>query len=370
MSQMMKAVRKLRPEFGANLVDVPIPTIGPDEVLVKVRATSICGTDVHIYKWDPWAQNRIGTKPLPQTLGHEVAGEVVEIGNHVKRIKVGDNISAETHIYDPGDLQSLLGQFHVGEHMKILGVDCNGAFAEYFVVPESVAWVNDPSIPPEMGTIQEPLGNACYAVLGEDRDVAGKSMLITGDGPISLFAVAVARAVGVANIFLVGKYEFNLDIARQLGADHVLNFNDTTIDRYQYIRDHTYGYGVDIACEMVGTQDSINDCFKCIRKAGRVTAFGIAPTSPCQVDYNNGIVFKGCQVHGISGRQIFDTWYRNRNLLANGRLNVKPIITHMFALDEFETGFSAMIDRPRRGAKVILFPDREELAAAKARLGK
>jgi threonine 3-dehydrogenase len=370
MADTMKAVRKMKPESGASWQEVPVPKIAPDWVLVRVRATSICGTDVHIYKWDPWAQGRIGEKRLPQTLGHEVAGEVVEVGAHVKRIKVGDYISAETHIYDPGDLTALLGTPHVGEHMRILGVDCDGAFGEYFAVPESVAWVNDKSIPPELATIQEPLGNATYAVLGEDADVAGKTMVITGDGPISLFATAVARACGVARIFLVGKYEFNMEIGRKLGADHLLWTNRSTADeRYQFVRDHTGGNGVDVALEMVGSQDSVVDCFRMVRKAGRVTAFGIAAQSPLPVDYNAGIVFKGCQIHGVNGRRMFDTWYRVRNLLAAGRIDVSPVITHLFSLEEYAKGFEAMTTRPRVSAKVVLFPAPDELAAAKKRRG-
>ncbi|MHC5079845.1 MAG: alcohol dehydrogenase catalytic domain-containing protein [Planctomycetota bacterium] len=365
----MKAVRKHEPALGADYVEVDIPKILPDWVLVKVRATSICGTDVHIYKWDPWSESRIGQKALPQTLGHEVAGEVVEVGAHVKRIKVGDYVSAETHIYDPGDLQALLGALHVGERMKILGVDCDGAFADYFAVPESVCWVNDPSIPPEFATIQEPMGNACYAVLGEDADVAGKSMLITGDGPISLFAIGIARAAGVAQIFHFGKYDFNMAISKKLGADHQLYTNRTSAEeRAAYVRDHTGGFGVDIALEMVGSQDSLGDCFALVRKAGRVSAFGIAPESPCPVDYNNGMVFKGCQVHGISGRKMYDTWYRVRALLTAERIDPSPVITHMYALKDFAEGFERMIERPRKSAKVVLFPDPEEFEKAKARM--
>jgi threonine 3-dehydrogenase len=370
MADKMRAVVKVGPGVGAEWREVPIPKVAPDWVLVKVRATSICGTDVHIWKWDPWAQGRIGEKRLPQTLGHEVAGEVVEVGSAVRRIKVGDSISAETHIYDPGDLTTLLGSLHVGEHMKILGVDCDGAFAEYFAVPESVAWVNDKSIPPELATIQEPLGNATYAVLGEDANVAGKTMAITGDGPISLFAAAVARACGVTTIFLIGKYDFNLAIGKKLGADHILYTNRTTAEeRYQFVRDHTGGNGVDIALEMVGSQDSIVDCFRMVRKAGRITAFGIASESPLPVDYNAGIVFKGCQIHGINGRRMFDTWYRVRNLLASGRIDVSPVITHLFTLEEYAKGFEAMTTRPRASAKVVLFPSAEELQAARARRG-
>jgi len=368
----MKAVVKTKPELGAEMQEKPIPKPAQaDWVVVKVRATSICGTDVHIYKWDPWSDKRIGAKALPQTLGHEVAGEVVEVGQHCKRIKVGDYISAETHIYDPGDLTSMLGAFHVGAHMKILGVDFNGCFAEYFTLPESICWPNDPAIPPEVASIQEPLGNATYAVLGEDADVAGKTMVITGDGPISLFAIGVARATGVARIIHFGKYDLNMEIARKMGADLQMNTNKTSgAERLQFVLDHTGGNGVDIALEMVGSQNSIEDCFAMVRKAGRVTAFGIAAESPLPVDYNNGIVFKGCQIHGINGRKIFDTWYRNRNLLAAGRLDPTPVITNLFKLEDFKQGFDKMIERPRKSAKVVLFPEEKEYNAALKRLGR
>jgi threonine 3-dehydrogenase len=365
----MKAVVKTKPEMGAELQEIDLPKLPPDWVMVKVRATSICGTDVHIYKWDPWSAERIGAKALPQTMGHEMAGDIVEVGSHCKRCKVGDYVSAETHIYDPGDLTSLLGVLHLGKHMKILGVDCNGAFAEYVAVPESVCWPNDGAIPPEVACIQEPLGNATYAVLGEDNDVAGKSMLITGDGPISLFAIGVARTCGVAKIIHFGKYDFNMEIGRKMGADLQMYTNKTTgAERLQFVMDNTGGYGVDIALEMVGSQNSIDDCFAAVRKAGRVSAFGVAVDSPLPVDYNNGMVFKGCQVHGINGRKIFDTWYRNRNLLANGRLDPRPVITHVFSLDDYRTGFDKMLERPRHSAKVVLFPDVNELEQAKKRL--
>jgi len=361
----MKAVVKTKPEMGAEMQNKPMPKPESDWVIVKVRATSICGTDVHIYKWDAWSAGRIGAKALPQILGHEVAGEVVEVGAHCKRIKVGDYISAETHIYDPGDLTTMLGAPHVGRHMKILGVDYNGCFAEYFALPESICWPNDKSIPPEVATIQEPLGNATYAVLGEDADVAGKSMLITGDGPISLFAVGVARAVGVAKIIHFGKYDLNMEIAKKMGADLQMFTNKSdSKKRLEFVMDHTDGNGVDIALEMVGSQDSVNDCFACVRKAGRVTAFGVASENTLPIDYNNGIVFKACQIHGINGRKIFDTWYRNRQLLANGRLDPTPVITDVMKLDDFDKGFGKMIERPRRSAKIVLFPDEQEYQAA------
>jgi threonine 3-dehydrogenase len=370
MAEKMKAVVKTKPGLGAELLEVPIPKIADDEVLVKVRATSICGTDVHIYKWDDWSAKRIGAKALPQILGHEVAGEVVDKGKFVKKICVGDYISAETHIPYPGDLQALLGQLNLGERMKIFGVDRDGVFAEFVAVPEVVCWVNDKSIPPEYATVQEPLGNAVYAVLAEDNDVAGKSMVILGDGPVGLFATAVARAVGVTNIFLVGLSAYCLEIGRKLGADHILSIENIEIDRVAYVKDHTDGYGADIVLEMAGVQQSIQDGFKMLRKGGRFTAFGVLSEPQALIDYTDGIVFKGATINGISGRKMFDTWYRVRNLLASKRLDISPVITHEMALEDFKLGFDKMLEFPRVAAKAVLFPDKAELEAARKRKEK
>jgi threonine 3-dehydrogenase len=368
MVEKMKAVVKTKPQKGAELWDVPVPQVKPDWVLVKVRATSICGTDTHIYDWNSWAAQRIGSQRLPQILGHEVAGEVVEVGAHCKRIKIGDYISAETHIYDPSDLQAMLGQFHIGERMKILGVDTDGCYAEYFAVPESVCWVNDRSIPPEQAAVQEPMGNACYALLGETSDVAGKTVTIYGDGPTALFSAAIARASGCTNIFVVGMSDFALGIAKKMGADHLLKANDKTIDRVQYIRDHTGGFGTDIVLDMVGVPSAIEEGLKVIRKGGRFSAFGVSSLSQVPIDYNNGIVFRGIQVHGISGRRMFDTWYRVRNFLSSGRIDIRPVITHVFKLEDYEAGFNAAMSNPRECGKAVLFPDQQEFEAARLRM--
>jgi threonine 3-dehydrogenase len=366
----MKAVVKVKPEKGgAELQDVDIPTIGPDQVLLRVQATSICGTDVHIYEWNEWADRRVGAARLPQILGHEVAGEVVEVGDFVKNIKKGDYVSSETHIFNPGDLQSLLGQKHIGKNMEILGVDRDGVFAEYVMLPERVCWVNDRSIPPEFASVQEPLGNGVYAALGEDADVAGKSMVIVGDGPTALFATGVARACGVTKIILVGYSDFNMEIAKRMGADHILDIKKTSLEeRHQFVLDQTAGYGVDISLEMVGGEVPVKEAFTHLRKGGRLTAFGIASEAQVPLDYNNWIVFKGCQIHGVNGRKVFDTWYRMRGLLANKRLDISPVVTHVLALEEFEKGFQMLLAEPRQAAKIVLFPNHEELAAAKERL--
>ncbi|MBU1356766.1 MAG: alcohol dehydrogenase catalytic domain-containing protein [Candidatus Edwardsbacteria bacterium] len=369
MPQKMKAVVKTKPQLGAEWLEVNVPELKPDWVMVKVRATSICGTDVHIYEWNKWADERIGSKNLPQILGHEVAGEVVEVGPHCKRIKAGDYISAETHIYDPGDLQAMLGQFHIGERMKIVGVDHDGCFAEYFALPESVCWVNDKSIPPELATVQEPMGNACYTLLGENSDVAGKSVAIFGDGPTALFAAGLARASGLTQIFVIGMSDFALNIAKKMGADHTLNISDKSVNRLEFIRDHTGGYGTDIVLDMVGAPAAIEEGLKVIRKGGRYSAFGVPPTTPVPVDYTNGIVFRGITINGISGRKMFDTWYRVKNFLASGRIDIKPIVTHLFELKDFAKGFEAAMGNPRQCGKAILFPDPKELEAARKRMG-
>ncbi len=368
----MKAVVKVKPvRGGAELQDVDIPTLGADEVLVRVQAASICGTDVHIYEWNAWADRRIGSVNLPQILGHEVAGEVVEIGSHVQNIKKGDYISSETHIFNPGDLQSLLGQRHIGKNMEILGVDRDGVFAEYVMLPERVCWVNDRSIPPEFASVQEPLGNGVYAVLGENADVAGKTMVIVGDGPTALFATGVARACGVAKIIVVGFSDYNLDIARKMGADHILDIKKTSLEeRRDFVLQQTGGYGVDISLEMVGGETPIREAFTHLRKGGRITAFGVASEAQVPIDYNDSIVFKGAQIHGINGRKVFDTWYRMRGLLSGKRLDISPVVTHITALEEYEKGFDMLMANPRKTAKIVLFPDNAELKAAKERLAE
>jgi threonine 3-dehydrogenase len=367
LSDTMKAVVKTRPELGAELQEVAIPRPKKDEVLLKVNATSICGTDIHIYKWDDWSAKRIGAENLPRILGHEVAGEVVEIGADVSRIAVGDHVSVETHIPKTGDLQTLLNQQHIGENMEIVSLDTQGCWAEYFAIKESVCWKNDPTIPYELACIQEPLGNAVYATLGEDADVAGKSMAIVGDGPVALFSVGVARAAGVTNIFLIGMADELLKIGKEMGADHVLNVLDSSIDPAQYVLDHTEGFGTDIVLDMAGNEKAVNLCLKVVRKGGRFSAFGVSPTEQMSITYNDGIVFKGLRIDGINGRRMFDTWYRVRNFLASGRLDVRPVITDILMLDDYEKGFERLLAKERSSAKVVMFADESEYNKAIAR---
>jgi threonine 3-dehydrogenase len=348
MTERMKAVVKLEAAPGAQMTSVKIPEIKPNEVLVKVKATSICGTDVHIYKWDEWARRRI--RP-PQILGHELAGEVVEVGKEVKSLKVGDYISAESHIPCGSCIQCKTGQQHICANLEILGVDRNGCFAEYVAIPEAVAWKNDPELPLEFASVQEPLGNSVYATLV--TEVAGKTMAIFGDGPTGLFAIGVAKVSGAAKVFAVGRHPRRLEIAKEMGADVVLNEREA--DVVEEILSATEGIGVDIVQDMAGTQAAIEEGLEVLRKGGRFTAFGIPP-EPVRIDLAKNVIFKGVTIYGINGREMFDTWFKVANLLGSGLLDISPVITHKLPLEDFERGFELMMKRPKVAAKIVLFP--------------
>lgn len=349
MQGKMKAVVKTNKKKGAEFIEIDIPIVKDDEVLVKVKATSICGSDVHIYNWNKWAETRV--KNLPQTLGHEFAGTVVKTGPGVKNIKVGDYISAETHIPCNGCKPCLTGQRHICSNLKILGVDRDGCFAEYAAIPEVVCWKNSASIPPEVACVQEPLGNAVYATLVED--VAGKSVVVIGDGPTGLLAAGVARASGATEIFMVGMNSFRMKIAKKMGADHLLYSGKD--DVVKFVLNNTNGAGADVVLDMAGNEKAVNDGLKMVRKGGRFSAFGLAP-EPFKIDYTNDIVFKGITLYGINGRLMFDTWFRVRNFLKSKRLDISPVITHKLPLAEFEAGFNLMNANPKVCGKVVLIP--------------
>jgi threonine 3-dehydrogenase len=349
MAEMMKAVRKTQPGPGAQLTQVPIPTIKPDEVLVRVRATTICGTDVHIYQWNEWSQSRI--RNLPQTLGHELAGEVVEVGSTVTKIKAGDLVSCETHIPCGGCVPCMTGQMHICANLKILGVDRDGCFAEYVAVPSVVCWKNDPSIPPEIAAAQEPLGNAVYATLVEP--VTARTVLIFGDGPTGLFAAGVARAAGASKVMLAGINEARLEIARKMGADIVLH--SMKDDVRSAVLDATAGIGADVVLDMVGVQSVIDLGLELVRKGGRFSAFGL-PDGRVSIDMNNGIIFKGLRLYGINGRLMFDTWLQVSHLLASGRLDIRPVLTHKMPLEDFDRAFALIAQVPITVGKVVLLP--------------
>ncbi|MGQ0666051.1 MAG: L-threonine 3-dehydrogenase [Nitrospiraceae bacterium] len=344
----MQALVKTTAAPGLTRTDWPDPTPGPRDAIVKVRATSLCGTDAHIYRWDDWAHRRV--QP-PRIIGHELCGDVVEVGREVTRVKVGDYVAAESHITCGQCFQCRTGQAHVCKNYKILGIDRDGSYAQYVALPENVLWRTAPEIPPEFACVQEPLGNAVDAALAED--ITGHTVLITGCGPTGLFAAAVARVAGAATIIASDVSDYRLGLAKQLGVDHTVNVKTDQPEVFAgAIRDVTAGEGVDAALEMSGDPTALHQAFRSVKNGGRVTLFGIPTGSVC-FDLPNEIIFKGIRVYGVTGRRLFGTWYRLAGLFKAG-LNVRPVITHSFPMAEFAKGFE-LIQSGRCG-KVVLFP--------------
>ncbi len=340
----MRALVKTKAAPGLELVDVPKPSTGPGQVVVRVLATSLCGTDNHIYRWDEWAQGRIR---LPRIIGHELCGEVVEAGSGVTAVAVGDYVAAESHITCAVCFQCRTGNAHVCKNYRILGIDEDGSYAEYVRLPERVLWKTSREIPPEFACLQEPLGNAVHAALVED--LTGQSVLITGCGPTGLFATAVARTAGAGVIIASDVSDYRLGLAKQLGADYTIN---PTRDDTDLITRVTGGEGVDVALEMSGNPAAIHKCFLYVKNGGRVTLFGI-PEAQVSFDMTNEIIFKGIRVYGVTGRRLFQTWYRLSGLFKAG-LNIKPVVTHILPLDKFAEGFD-LVAKGQCG-KVVLRP--------------
>ncbi len=345
MKGKMKALFKWRPKQGALLKEVDIPKVKDDQVLIKVKAAAICGTDKHIFEWDAWSQSRINP---PMIFGHECAGEVVKIGKRVKKIKIGDFVSAETHIPDQTCKLCKMGLMHICQNMKILGVDINGAFAEYVVIPEICAWKNDPSMPLEIAAIQEPFGNATYTVMSSD--VKNKITVIIGDGPIACFAAGIAKAQGAKPLIAVGKHPFRMQILKKMGADYVFDYSkDNVVKKVLELSD---GYGADVVMEMAGAQKAVELGFTLLRKAGQFTAFGI-PSKPFMFDYANNLVFKDVKLKGISGRLMFETWEQLSNMLNKKTVDPTPVITHKIPFSDWEDGFKIVRSKDRKVSKVV-----------------
>ncbi|HWI63626.1 MAG TPA: L-threonine 3-dehydrogenase [Symbiobacteriaceae bacterium] len=345
---MMRAIRKLQAGPGAELCTVPVPEIGPRDVLVKVKATSICGTDYHIYSWDTWSQNRV--KP-PLTVGHEFAGEVVAVGRDVTACKLGDAVSAETHIICNNCPRCHVGEYHLCERTQILGVDVNGAFAEYVAVPEQNIWINDKDIPWAIQSIQEPLGNAMHTAM--EGDLTAQSVLITGCGPIGIMSVPIAKHAGAELVIAMDVNEYRLDMAKRLGAD--LLVNPMKEDPIEVIRKHTRGYGVDVVMEMSGNPTAIRQSLKSARNGARVSLLGI-PSKPMELDLGADIVMRGLVLKGITGRKMWKTWYQSRSMLRAGLAErLKPLITHEMPLEFVHEGMELM--GAGKCGKVVMYPE-------------
>ena len=351
----MRAIRKVNPEPGLSVEQVPIPVPGPDEVLIEVEAAGICGTDLHIWKWDAWSRQRI--KP-PLTLGHEFSGTIVEVGSKVEHAHVGDFVSAESHVTCGMCYQCRTGQAHLCPRTRILGVDIDGAFAEYVTIPEKVVWYNDRSrITPQIAALQEPFGNAVFATL--NQDITGKSVAILGCGPIGLFSVGIARASGASYVYATDINEHRLSLARTMGATAA--FNPTREqDIVARLVDANGGQGVDVVLEMSGSPVAINTAFRAARNGGTVVLFGI-PADPVEIDIAENMIFKNLHVTALNGRQIFDTWYKTRWLLANNVVDLRPLITQTITFDEINDAMPLLANG--QACKLVLIPEHAHPAA-------
>ncbi len=345
----MPALRKLAREPGLHLVEVPVPVPEPDEVLVRVEAASVCGTDLHIERWDEWAQRRIAP---PLTLGHEFAGTVVEIGRAVREVEAGEYVSAESHVTCGACFHCRTGHAHMCERTRILGVDRDGAFAQYVAIPESVVWKNDRTkLPPEIATLQEPFGNAVFAT-GE-QELTGRSVAVLGCGPVGLFSIAIARASGAAVVLAADHTVYRLDLARRMGASAVVDVGAVQ-DEAGWFLEHHEGLGFDVVFEMSGSGRAVADAFRIARNGGRVVLFGI-PDRPVEIDVAESLIFKNLEVRALSGRKIFETWYRTRWLLESGVVDLRPLITHQLPLERFEEAFRAL--EAGEACKIVLHPN-------------
>jgi len=347
MQKMMQAVVKAHPAPGAEIREVKVPAFGRTEVLIKVKVASICGTDLHIYEWDRWAQGRIHPPLIP---GHEFCGEVVACGDEVTSVKEGDFVSAEMHVACGKCLQCRTGEAHICQNVKIIGVDANGAFAEYVVIPESNVWKLDPAIPQEYASILDPLGNAVHSVLA--GEIAAKSVAVTGCGPIGLFAIAVARATGAAQVFAIEVNEHRRKIAAQMKADAV--FDPAAQDVKAEIMQRTGGLGADIVLEMAGHPKAIRTAFDIVRRGGRISLLGLT-SKPISLNFSEDIIFKGITIQGINGRRMYQTWYQMTALLKAGKLDLHPVITDRIAMKDF----SSAMERLRTGeaSKILVYPN-------------
>ncbi len=342
MRNDMKALVKAKPEPGIWLEHRPVPEIGPDDVLIRIRKTGICGTDIHIWNWDDWAQR---TVPVPLVTGHEFAGEIVELGRNVTDLAIGQRCSGEGHLIGKHSRQSRSGKFHLDPETRGIGVNEPGAFAEYLRLPAFNVVPLPDEIDDEIGAILDPLGNAVHTALS--FDLIGEDVLVTGAGPIGIMAAAVARHVGARHVVITDVNPARLALAEKV-AD-VTPVNVAQEDLKDVIARLKLAQGFDVGMEMSGNQQALDQMVEAMVMGGRIAMLGIPPgKSP--VDWSR-IVFKAITVKGVYGREIFETWYKMIAMLTNG-LNIRPVITHRFPVAEFQDGFAAM--RSGQSGKVVL----------------
>lgn len=343
----MRALRKLGPGPGFDMADIPIPEVDPDEVLIEVRATSICGTDLHIYEWNPWAADHVSP---PITVGHELTGVVVDRGANVSDPEIGQLVSVESHVICNTCAWCRTGQGHLCPKTEILGVHRDGVYAEYVVVPAQNAWPDPPDMPLSVASLQENFGNAVHTTTVPA--VAGRKVLVTGSGPVGVMAIAVAKALGARAVYATDVSDYRLDLAMTMGAD--LTFNPLRDDIAALVAEITDGEGVDVLLEMSGAPSALEAGFAALKPGGEAALLGLT-SQKFPFDIDDNIIFKGATVHGIVGRRLWQTWFEMRGLIRSGAVDLAPVITHRFALDDYTKAFELM--QSGECGKVIMFPD-------------
>lgn len=322
----MKALVKPSAAPGLVLTDVPVPTIRDDEVLIRVRRAGVCGTDVHIYEWDAWAQSRCRA---PFVVGHEFAGDVVEVGKLVESVAVGDRVTAEGHIVDERSIFSRTGNAHVDPSTRIIGVDRDGCFAEYIAMPATNVWHLDDAVSYDIGGIHDPMGNAFHTAL--TATIPGAVVLITGCGPIGAFAVGICKAAGAARIIATDVNPRRLELARTMGAHEAVHPDQAAAA----VHACTDGFGADVVLEMSGVPAAVHQAFALARPGGRVNMLGI-PSRTIDIDFASEIIFKGLTIYGVVGRRMYDTWHQMTRFLRAGTFDPTPVITHRLPLEHVD----------------------------------
>jgi threonine 3-dehydrogenase len=343
----MKALVKREAAAGLWLEEVPVPEIGINDVLIEVLRTGICGTDVHIYDWDRWAQETI---PVPMVVGHEFVGRIVEVGSNVKDFSPGDVVSGEGHVVCGRCRNCLAGRRHLCKDAKGIGVDRPGAFAEYLSLPVTNVWLHDPSIPRDVQAIFDPFGNAVHSALS--FPVLGEDVLITGAGPIGIIAVAVVRHAGARHVVITDINPYRLQLAAKMHPTLALDVRTESIAEAQ----RTLGMkeGFDVGLEMSGSADAFRDMLANMCHGGKIAMLGI-PDEEVAIDWRT-IIFDGLTIKGIYGREMYETWYK-MTVMIQGGLDISPVITHRLFYTDYEQGFEVM--RSGQSGKVILYWDQE-----------
>ncbi|MDD3490759.1 MAG: L-threonine 3-dehydrogenase [Paludibacter sp.] len=328
----MKALVKASPEKGIWMQDVPMPKVGINDVLIKIKKTAICGTDLHIYKWDDWAQRTIKT---PMTIGHEYMGEVVDMGSGVKNIKIGDRVTGEGHIACGHCRNCRRGKLHVCENTVGIGVNRDGSFAEYLSLPAENVVHLDSRVSDEMASIMDPFGNATHTALS--FPLIGEDVLITGAGLIGTMATAICRFAGARNIVVSDLSDYRLDIARKMGA--TVTINPTKGETIEAAMKQLHMRGFDIGLEMSGSPKAFEGMIDNMYNGSKIALLGILPNTTT-VDWGK-IIFKALTLKGIYGREMWETWYQMEQMLITG-IDLSPVITHRFSIDDFQKGFDVM----------------------------